>query len=305
MDLRHLKILITVEEASSMSKAAKRLYITQPSVSQVIRELEDHYGVKLFERLGRKLLITDAGKTLCTQARMVISQFNALELSMEHLCQQQSLKLGATITVGSCLMAPLMDVYLRENPETQSFCYVNNTRSIEEKLLRAELDLGLIEGAVHHPDLIVKPVIDDFLVVACNSNHPFSKAKQLTAKELENQPFVMRETGSGTRDLFLDYMKRRGLKVNIGWEVTSPEIIKTILLSQSCLSTLSIRLIEKELKTGQLLAFAPAEPVFNRTFNLVYHKNKQLSPAMINFINLVKNNPPADFKNRYSLGLIV
>ncbi|WKY44738.1 LysR family transcriptional regulator [Eubacteriaceae bacterium ES2] len=305
MNLRHLKILIAVEEAGSMSMASKHLYISQPSVSQVIRELEAHYGVKLFERLGRKLLITDAGKTLCTQARMVISQFDALENSMEHLCEQQSLKLGATITVGSCLMAPLMDVYLKENPETQSFCYVNNTRSIEERLLRAELDLGLIEGTVHHPDLIVEPVIDDFLVVACDVDHPFSKLKQLTARQLENQPFVMRESGSGTRDLFLNYMKRRGLKVSIGWEVTSPEIIKTILLNQPCLSALSIRLIENELKTGQLLAFAPAEPVFNRTFNLVYHKNKQLTPAMISFMNLVKKDPPADFKNRYELRLIV
>lgn len=305
MDLRHLKILIAVEESGSMSKASKLLYITQPSVSQVIRELENHYGVRLFERMGRKLLITDAGKTLCTQARMVINQFDALENSMDHLCQQPSLKLGATITVGSCLMASLISAYLKQNPATQSFCYVNNTRSIEVRLLRAELDLGLIEGSIHHPDLIVEPVIDDFLVVACDVNHPFSRLKELTAKQLESQSFVMRETGSGTRDLFLDYMKRRGLKVNIGWEVTSPEIIKTILLSQPCLSTLSIRLIENELKTGQLLAFAPAEPVFNRTFNLVYHKNKQLTPAMIAFMDLVKKDPQADLKNRYQLGLIV
>ncbi|WKY47891.1 LysR family transcriptional regulator [Eubacteriaceae bacterium ES3] len=305
MDLRHLKILIAVEETGSMSQAAKALYITQPSVSQVIRELEEHYGVRLFERMGRKLIITDAGKTLYTQARMVISQFNSLENSMENLCEQQSLKVGATITIGSCLLAPLMNKYLQENPETDCFNYVNNTRSIENRLLRAELDIGLVEGTVQHPDLIVEPVIDDFLVIACSQTHPFSVLQKITAQQLQSQAFVMRESGSGTRDLFLDFMKRRGLKVTIGWEVTSPEIIKTILLSQPCLSALSIRLIEEELKAGQMTAYSPLEPIFNRTFNLVYHKNKHLTPTMTSFIELVKREPQPDLKNQFNLGLIV
>jgi DNA-binding transcriptional LysR family regulator len=251
MDIRHLKIFIAVAEIGSMSAAAKQFFITQPSVSQVIKELENHYDALLFERLGKRLFITEAGKNLITQARIVIRQFDELEEAMSVVGKKEAIRVGATITVGACLLSSLMADFKKSKPEIESFSYVNNTKMIEERLLKAELDIGLVEGEIKHPDLVIEPVIDDYLVIACSRHHRFAGCKQVSARELEKEIFVMREEGSGTRELFMNFTRTKGLNLNIGWEVTAPEIIKAIVLKNNCLAAISIRLVEEEVRSGE------------------------------------------------------
>lgn len=287
MDIRHLKIFISVAETGSMSAAAKKFFITQPSVSQVIKELENHYHLLLFERLGKRLFITPAGKHLCSQAHAVVAQFEALEENFFSLDSKEVIRIGSTITVGACLLPSLITDF--KNPNIDSFCYVNNTQTIENRLLKAELDIGLVEGKIKHPDLIIEPVIDDYLVIACSRFHHFAGRQELSAQELEAESFVLREEGSGTRELFMDFARSKDLNLNIGWEVTSPEIIKTIVIKNKCLAAISIRLIAEEVQTGELYAFRHQDSIWNRTFNLVYHKDKHLSPAMFDFMEVARN----------------
>ncbi|KNZ40305.1 LysR family transcriptional regulator [Acetobacterium bakii] len=288
MDIRHLKIFIAVAETGSMSGAAKQFFVTQPSVSQVIKELESHFGVLLFERLGKRLFITDSGRYLSRQARIVIRQFDELEESMLNAGRTESVRVGSTITVGACLLSSLMADFKKSNPEIKTFNYVNNTKMIEERLLRAELDIALVEGQIKHPDLVIKPVIADYLVIVCGRRHRFAGQQQIKIKELEKEVFIMREKGSGTRKLFMDFIEKNGFNLNIGWEVTSPEIIKTIVMKNNCLAAISIRLVEEEAQNGDIYVIKHNEHSWNRTFSLVYHKNKHISKGMLGFMNVTQ-----------------
>ncbi|MBI4857397.1 MAG: LysR family transcriptional regulator [Acetobacterium woodii] len=305
MDLRHLKIFISVAETGSMSATAKIFFITQPSVSQVIKELETHYNILLFERLGKRLFITTAGKQLSAQARIVIRQFDELEENMSGIGRKEVVRVGSTITVGSCLLSSLITDFNKNNPDIDSFSYVNNTKMIEERLLKAELDIGLVEGEIKHPDLIVEPVIDDYLVIACSRQHRFAGCGQLETQELEKEVFVIREEGSGTRELFMDFARSKGLNLKIGWEVTSPEIIKTIIMKNNCLAAISIRLVEEEVKNSDIYVIRHQESIWNRTFNLVYHKNKHLSQGMLGFMDIARKYGNTDILTVEPVGRLI
>lgn len=304
MDIRHLRIMITVVEAGSMSGAAKKLYITQPAVSQVIKELENHYGCLLFERLGKGIYLTEAGKLLCRQARMVIRQFDTLEENMLNMRDREVLKVGSTITVGACIIPGLMVDFKTCHPNVDPFNFVNNTKIIEEQLLQSQLDIGLVEGEVRHPDLMVEPVIPDYLVIICSPHHPFAKRKHIEARELENETFVMREDGSGTRELFESFARSRDFHLKIGWEVTAPEIIKTIVQKNKALAAISIRLVEDELKNGSVYAIKHPENNWDRSFNLVYHKHKQITSGMQGFMELTREFGSLELPSDQSFGTL-
>ena len=205
MTIRHLTIFVAVADLGSMSAAAASLYLSQPTVSQAIRELEKHYNGLLFERLGKKLYLTERGQLLLPQARNLIRQFQQLEELMLNQGQSSTLKLGSTITVGTCLTPFLIPRLQKNCPEIRVHSYVSNTKDIEQKLLRSELDVGIVEGEILSPDLTVLPIIDDCLVLAVGKDHPFYGKKRIQVQDLVGEPFAMREQGSGTRQLFEEY----------------------------------------------------------------------------------------------------
>lgn len=280
MTIRHLMIFLSVAEQGSMSKAARHLYLSQPTVSQAIRELETHYHGLLFERLGKKLYLTDRGKLLLPHAKELVQQFRQVEELMLNQGQSSTLKLGSTITVGTCL-TPSIVVSLQDAfPEMNVYSYVSNTRDIEEKLLKSELDAAVVEGEILSPDLIVLPVIDDCLVLAVGKAHPFYDRPELSVADLQGQSFSMRESGSGTRQLFEDYAMRHHLSYTTAWESNSPRVLLNAVLYNNVLSVMSLRLMQHELQHGSIRAFCQADGEWNRKFKLVYHKNKFLTPAI-------------------------
>ena len=217
MTIRHLRIFVAVAETGTMSAAAKQCYITQPTVSQTIRELENHYQLRLFDRLSQKLYITDAGRQLLTYARRVLSQFDILEANMEAIRQKERLRIGATITVGACLLSSVLNDLKTIHPQLETYACVANTSLIEQKLLSSELDVALVEGTITSPDLTAIPVVDDFLVLAMSRNHPLAGKKEIHAQELSDYDFVMREKGSGTRQLFENYLEKSHVTCRIAW----------------------------------------------------------------------------------------
>lgn len=146
MTIRHLTVFAAVAEQGSMSAAAKHLYLSQPTVSQAIRELEAHYNGLLFERLGKKLYLTERGKLLLPHAREMIRQFQQLEELMQNQGQSSTLKLGSTLTVGTCLTPSIILDLQKKIPDLDVYSFVTNTQNIEQKLLRSELDAAVVEG---------------------------------------------------------------------------------------------------------------------------------------------------------------
>ena len=218
MTIRHLKIFIEVADCGKMSLAATRLYISQPTVSQAIKELEEHYGVLLFERLSKKLYITDKGKKFLSYARTVVNQFDNMEDMMLQDNHVEKIRIGATNTVGNCILGEVLREFRKINPLVETYSYVNNTREVEEKLLKSELDMGIVEGKVRSTDLISIPEVNDFLVLICGADHPFAKRETIKLEELKHESFAMREQGSGTRDHFERYMLDNGIPIRIAYE---------------------------------------------------------------------------------------
>ncbi|NLM43558.1 MAG: LysR family transcriptional regulator [Clostridiales bacterium] len=288
MTIRHLRIFIEVVKNKSMSAAASKLYISQPTVSQAIRELEEHYGVLLFERLNRKLYITDAGKKLFSYAKDAVKQFDELEEKMFTLNKKEKIRIGATITVGEYLLSDVVNRLIKKEPNIEVYSYMNNTQVIEDKLLNSEIDIGIVEGEIKSPDLICIPEVNDYLVLICNIDHPFAKKKTIKVEELENENFAMREKGSGTRELFERYMAENGLDIKIAFEGNSPEAIKKEVINNNYLAVISICLVEEEVKNSKIHVIECADGAWDRYFSIVYHKDKVLSKGMESLIGIIK-----------------
>ncbi|NLK75570.1 MAG: LysR family transcriptional regulator [Clostridiales bacterium] len=304
MTIRHLKIFIEVVDSGKMSTAANNLFISQPTVSQAIKELEEHYGCLLFERLSKKLYITDMGTKLLSYARSVVKQFD----DMEEMMLKNNLKkirIGATNTVGNCILSDVIKSFRKSNPQFDVFTYVSNTKGIEEKLLKSELDIGIVEGKVKSHDLISIPEVNDFLVLICSSSHPLAKKEIVKLEELKSERFIMREQGSGTRELFERYMLENNVPIKIVFEANSSETIKKTVMESNCLAVLSIRLLEEEIKSGKIHVIKNMDSDWNRYFSIVYHKNKHVTDEIDYLIELVKNYKYVDILQGVNIGSLV
>lgn len=295
MTIRHLKIFIRVAETGSMSLAAKTLYLSQPTVSQAVHELEEHYETRLFDRLSRRLFITEEGKKLLTLAHEAVQSFDKLEQSMQGFTRTERMRLGATITVGNCLLPSLLADFQNRRPRTEIFSRIENTYRVEEELLGSGLDVGIVEGQIKSPELVNIPVAEDYLVLACESSHPLAGKESFEPEDLEDADFVMREKGSGTRELFEQYLQEQRISVRCRVEAPFPEAMKHAVLYNHCLAVISVRLIEEEIKKGTIRAFRHPENAWDRTFNLVYHKDKPVSEPMLLLKELLKQyrKPPS------------
>ena len=304
MTIRHLRIFVEVAETGKMSAAAERCFLTQPTVSQAIRELETHYGVKLFERLSKRLYITAAGEQLLVYAKRVLSQYDVLETNMKEFGNTNLLRIGATITVGASLLSAVLNDLKKVLPNLQTYSHVANTYLIEQMLLNSELDVALVEGTITHPDLITIPMVDDFLVLAMGKNHPLAVQKKIHVGELAGQDLVVREQGSGTRKLFEEYLAEHKVSCRIAWEATSPDAIKSAVINNGCLTAISVRLVEKEMAAGEIHVVRNLESDWNRSFYLVYHKDKFFSEPMQMMEKIVHRYKCPDFLDNYETGYL-
>ena len=282
-----------------MSSAAERLYITQPSVSQAIHELEDHYNILLFERLSKKLFITEDGKLFYNYAKQVVSQFDLMEKNLFNKNRKETLRIGATVSVCGSILSNVVKDLQEACPDTDLFAYGSNTRTIEEKLLKMELDVGIIEGQAKHHDLIQIPIIDDMLVLVCNTEHPFAKLDAVAVSDLEGQNFVMREDGSGTRELFEKTLDMYNVHIKTLFEENTPGAIMNAVLINNCLCVISARLAEKEAQAGHVKLFVRESQGWNRSFSLVYHKDKLYTSSMEKLQSILLN-----YKNSHVLSNI-
>lgn len=286
MTIRHLKVFITVADLGNMTKAGEQLFISQPSVSQTIGELEDYYEVRLFERLSKKLYLTAAGEQLLSYARYIVSLFEEMEQKLKWVQTSSILKIGASITVGTCILSKLAGAFLEKYPRLKVEAKVDNTTVIEELVLKSELDFGLVEGLLHSKDIVAQPFLDDELILVCGGEHPFRERGKITTDELAAADLIVRESGSGTRELFENTMLSKGKKLKITWVCNNSEAIKNAVASNMGVSVISKMAVAAELKAGRLFPVPVEDLKLKRQFCIIYHKNKYISEPMQNFWQL-------------------
>jgi DNA-binding transcriptional LysR family regulator len=284
-----MQIFIAVCDENNMTKAAAKLHMTQPSVSLAIRELELHYNVLLFERLGHRLFITDAGQRLLIYARHMVSLSRQAESAMHTFGDFYTLRAGASVTIGEAVLVDLLQYMSRENPRQEIFSEIHNTAELEAMLLKDELDMALVEGKIQSEYLVVEPFMVDELIFIISPGSDFLHENAITVKDLSKLRFFVREAGSGTRNLFESIMNQRDIKINIAGVYNNPETIKKAVMAGLGASVISRRAVREELAQGGLVSFTVKDIAFKRNFNIVYHKNKYISPGFQSFIEICRN----------------
>ena len=277
MTARELEIFMAVVDCGKMSEAAKKLYITQSSVSQAVTSIEKEYGIVLFERLSHSLYLTEAGRELLSYARSLNTVRNNMNEFLLNASGIRALKIGATVTVGTCVLCPIIEEIKQKFPGIKLDVSVANTHILEEMLLKNQIDIGLVEGRVSGKDILCENVIDDILLLACPKGHSFYGRESVNARELKAENMILREHGSGTRALFEDQMNELGIPLNVTWNCYNSEAIKNAVVAGNGVTVISKRLIEKELQSGELWGCRIRGIELHRHFTMVYHKTKYIT----------------------------
>lgn len=277
---------MTVCDAMNMTVAAELLFMSQSAVSQAIAELEKYYGVRLFERLSRKLYLTQAGEKLLGYARHMIRMDLDLEKEMKSMRETGFIRIGASVTVGATLLPELVSAFRLTNPATNVEVFEDNTEQIQRRLLMDKTDIGLVEGDITAPDIVSKPFVDDELVLICGSRHRFAGLAAIKPQEMEQEDFILREHGSGTRKTFEDVMRAHGLAWEVTWTCNNADTIKAAVIAGLGITVISRRAVQKEAESGELIVRAVEGVSFLRTFKIAYHKNKYFTTQMKNFVDL-------------------
>ena len=200
---------------------------------------------------------------------------------MRHRSQSPVLRLGGSVTVGTCLIDRVIDRMEALLPGAGIFVTVNNTQTIETQLLHNELDAAVVEGIITSPELLRIPVLEDELVVAAGKSHPLFGAERISLSDLEGMSFISRETGSADRNQFEQILSERGISIVRKWQCTNTEAIKHAVIRGRGLAILSRLLISGEISRGDMRILSLEDVSVKRTIHLVYHKNKYLSPVML------------------------
>ena len=287
MTLRHIRIFVSVYQHSSITKAANSLNMAQPSVSTAIKELEDYYGVNLFERIGRRIIPTESAHMFYSYALHIVDLFDEMENTVKNWDTLGSISIGSSITIGTHILPTLVSRFKKQFPKLNVKVTVNNTAEIERSILNGKIDIGLIETGSIHTELCVQPFMQDSLYAVVPPDCPLADQNSVSLTELSEYPFLMREHGSAARTVLDSCLTAAQLNVQPVWESTSSHAIINAVSQGLGVSVLPFMLLERDM-ADKTIAALPLNPPMRRDFNIIYHKNKYLTPNMLTFIELCK-----------------
>lgn len=287
MTLRHLKIFVTVCETGSATAAGDKLHISQPSISLAISELENYYGIKLFDRIAKRLHITEAGKNFLQYATHIVGLFEDMEKEIKNFDAIGIIRIGASITIGNYLLPAYISQFKKTHPQIDIKVIIDNSEKIQQYILSNRIDIGLIEGAVHSSYIKFHKFRDDELVMICGNNHPFAK-KAIEITKLKSESFILRETGSAGREIFDSIMTSHGIEIEPAWESISTQAIVRAVQANLGVSVLPYLLVKDSLERKEISQFHIKGIGFLRSFSVIYHKNKFLTESAKDFITLCK-----------------
>ena len=290
MTLRHMKIFLAVCDCGyNTTKAARALHMSQPAVSLAIREIEEYYGVRLFDRISRRLHITEAGESLREYAAHIIQLFDAMEKGLRNWERLGPLRIGASITIGAQFLPGYVQSFTALHPGAQIRATIGPSMLLEGKLLDNSLDFALMEGVPRSPVLNIEPYMEDHLTVICAANGPFQPGQKLTQAEFARQKFLLRESGSGTREEFERVIQSAGLRITPIWEAMSTTALVNGVISGLGISVLPYRMVQGPLARGLIIAVEVEGLSFCRKFNIVYHRDKYLTASAKEFLDICRN----------------
>jgi DNA-binding transcriptional LysR family regulator len=294
VNLRQLELFTEVAETGIVSHAAKKLYMSQPAVSQTIADLEDSLGLKLFDRLKHKMQLTFAGEVLYQYSKKILSLVDEAESQMLDMANLKMgrLRLGASTTIGIYMLPHLLGEFKREYETIQSTCVIDNTSVIEEMLLTNQLDIGFVEGLVHSTEIVIQKVMNDEIWLICSPQHRWAREGKLVIDpvEIAGEALILREQGSGTREVVEKKLKEHSVCYEVWHVLNNTEAIKRAVAADIGIAFISQRAVKEEIESGRLVNIKLKGLPISREFKLIWHKDKYRSPLLNAFIQFVINN---------------
>lgn len=289
---RRLQVFYTVARLLSFTKAAETLHMTQPAVTFQVRQLEEHFNTRLFDRTHNRINLTEAGRQVYDYADRIFQLYAEMENSVREMTGEISgaLIIGASTTIAEYMLPALLGDFKAKYPDVNIHLKVSNTEGIVSMVENNIIDLGVVEAPVTNKNLMVDVCRMDQLVVIVPTNHPLAKERGISIDRLIEYPYICREEGSGTREVINDYMEMQGLngsELTIAMELGSPEAIKGAVEAGMGISIVSRATILKELQLGTLVAITLA-PTLERPFSFVHQKQKFRHRAMDELLNFAR-----------------
>lgn len=293
LDIHQLEIFTKVAELKSFSKAAQAIYLTQPTVSQHISSLENYLGTKLFDRLGKEVALTKAGEILYRYAKQITALRGEAQQALDHFLGKKTghLILGASTIPGEYILPPLLGQFKTLYPEIRITLRIGDTEKIVTELLGGTIELGIIGAKIIHTRLKYSPFVEDELIVVVPKGHRWWQRKSIDVQELADEPFIMREEGSGTRISMEKRLRKLGISsddLKIIAEVGSTTAVKQAIKANLGTSLISEMAVEEEIRL-KILKKIPIKKVrFNRTFFIIQDKKRTTSPlckSLIQFLS--------------------
>ena len=279
MTLRHMKIFLAVYQEQQITKAARQLCMTQPAVTRAIQEIEAYYGVRLFERINRKLYITQTGTMFYTYAVHIVDCFDQMEKGLRDWDQLGVLRVGATIALGTDLLPKVLVRFQQANPALQIRSVVSNGAALQQALLDNQLDFAVIEGSVGQEELASRAIAPDRLVLILPPNDPRAKWEHLALRDLADDPFLLRDKGSVGRAFLERVFAPHELPLQPVMEsVSTQAIIQAVHLGLG-ISFLPERLVAEAIRSGVVATKQLDDESFQRENHIVWHKQKFLTAS--------------------------
>jgi|SRR5579883_2237619 len=289
MNLHHLAIFHAIAETGSISACADRLHISQPAISRQLKDFERRIGVVLFERLPRGMRLTQAGEVLRDYAARLFGIARTAEAALKELSdgQQGQLLIGASNTVGTYILPRLLARFRRSHPSVGISMFIGNTGQVSQGVADMRFMLGFIEGPLHVPNLRVERFSDDEILPVTSRDHPLSLRKRLRLADLPAQPLLMREPGSGTRELIEACLQRHGIHpVNVV-EFGSTEAIKQAALHGGGIAWLPRVCMARELAGGELVRLPMTLLTIRRPLSVIRRPGGHTAPPAAAFLELL------------------
>lgn len=295
INANHLMVFNCVAKHLNFSKAAEELYTSQPSVSTQIKKLEEYLDISLFEQLGKKIVLTEAGMTLFLYSQKMSTLIDEGLHAIEDLkgCRTGRLLLGVSTTPGIYLLPKILGEFKSIYPGIVPKIEIANSQKIVEMVNANILDIGIVGEEIICPsELRIEPWLQDELFLVVPTYHPWAAQTSVHVSELANEQFIFRERGSSTRSIIENALTRHGIKIHIALELNHTEAVKQAVsagLGVSIISRFSV------IHNSEIVCI-PIEGIkFSRMFNVVHHKNKIFSPAAKTFSHYLKSIPDGFF----------
>lgn len=294
MNVNLLKTFVIVTECGTLSKAAEKLFVTQPALSQQIKQLENYFSVQLIERTNKGINLTEAGKILYHYASKVVKLCEDLEKEMDTLRLSISglLVVGATSAIGGYAVPCSIFIFKEKYPEANIKLRVGNKRQVEEELKNGLIDVAVIEGKRPKGEIITEEIATEELVVIAPNNDCWSNKSSITLEEFLKEPLIMREQGSGTREIIKETFESLGIKIsdlNVVMELSSIDSIKAAVEAGHGISIMPTIALKKELYNKTLVALKIEGVSIQQKIYVAYKEDKlknKLAKAFIHFMRL-------------------